>query len=38
MSCTDISTRQHTVLTSHCSLAVEESGHGGILVLLILEV
>jgi pimeloyl-ACP methyl ester carboxylesterase len=30
-----ISTRQHTVVTSHGSLAVEESGQGGMPVLLI---
>jgi pimeloyl-ACP methyl ester carboxylesterase len=30
-----ISTRQHTLLTSHGSLAVEESGQGGLPVLLI---
>jgi pimeloyl-ACP methyl ester carboxylesterase len=30
-----ISTRQHTIVTSHGSLAVEESGQGGIPVLLI---
>jgi pimeloyl-ACP methyl ester carboxylesterase len=30
-----ISTRQHTVVTSHGSLAVEESAQGGIPVLLI---
>jgi pimeloyl-ACP methyl ester carboxylesterase len=31
----NISTRQHTVVTSHGSLAVEESGQGGVPVLLI---
>ena len=30
-----ISTRQHTIITSHGSLAVEESGQGSIPVLLI---
>jgi pimeloyl-ACP methyl ester carboxylesterase len=30
-----ISTRQHTIITSHGSLAVEESGQGSLLVLLI---
>src|SRR5262244_1549020 len=30
-----ISTRQHMIATSHGILAVEESGHGGIPVLLI---
>ena len=30
-----ISTRQHTIITSHGSLAVEESGQGNIPVLLI---
>jgi hypothetical protein len=30
-----ISTRQHTIVTSHGSLAVEESGQGSLPVLLI---
>jgi hypothetical protein len=30
-----VSTRQHIIVTSHGSLAVEESGQGGIPVLLI---
>jgi len=35
MSSLSISTRQYTIVTSHGSLAIEESGQGGIPVLLI---